>query len=238
MSALAAYQRDFLARVFAGDGHAEAGLAIYRRNVLGTLVAALAAAYPVVQRLVGEAFFTEAARRYALATPSRQGDLHGFGDGFAAFLEAYPPAQGLPYLGDVARLEWAVHACFHADDVPPLDVARLAAVAAEELERVRLVMHPAVRLVASPHPVAAIHEANRPGRDGTVAGARGAQFLLVHRDGLQVKVEPLEAGEFRFLERLAGGATLGEACDSHAGAREALARCVRAGLLAGFELAA
>jgi len=83
MSALAALQRDFVARLFAADAPQDPRARLYRDNALATLSGALAATYPVVRRLVGDAFFGEAARRHALAVPSRSGDLNAYGGTFA-----------------------------------------------------------------------------------------------------------------------------------------------------------
>src|SRR5512145_377607 len=105
---------------------AAARLAVYRRNVLGNYAAALRDVYPVLLRLVGESFFDRLVRDYATQIPSRSGDLHDFGGELCAFLEALPAARDLPYLADVARLEWAVHRTFHARHALALDVARLA----------------------------------------------------------------------------------------------------------------
>ena len=232
MSALADFQACFLGAIL-GEGEVPGRLAIYRRNVLATLVDSLAAAYPVVRRLVGDAFFAEAAARHARLAPSRSANLHDFGEGFADFLAGYPPAAGLPYLADVARLEWAVHACFHAEDKAALDVTRLADVA--EPERLRFELHPAVRLVASSHPVAAIHAANGPGRDGTPETAEGPDWLLVRRAGIEVRIEQLPRDEWHFLERLGRGEPLGLACEAFGGqAHDALAHALRRHALAGL----
>ena len=241
MSDLAATQRRFLDALFA-PGEPPGRLAIYRRNVLATLGEALAAAYPAVRQLVGAAFFDEAARRYALAAPSRCGDLNAFGDGFGAFLGSYPFAAHLPWLGDVARLEWAVHACHHAPDATPLDAGRLSALAPGDPERLRLRLQASSCLLRSRYPVSAIREANVDGRDGTPRRLEGEDFLLVRREGVRVVVESLDASEWRFLERVSRGEPLGEACAAFADpARElgpCLARHARAGLFAGFEIAA
>ena len=128
MGELARLQADFLDAVVdpANAGRAPAlragrigsaeRLAVYRHNLHSNWRAALADTHPVVERLVGPAFFGEAARRYAIAHPSASGDLNRFGAGFARFLGAYEHARDLPYLADVARLEWAWHECFHAAD--------------------------------------------------------------------------------------------------------------------------
>ena len=241
MSPLAAYQAAFVAQLFAPQDGARGGMAIHRRNALANLRDALRAAYPVVARLVGEAFFDEAARRHALSVPSRAGDLNAYGGEFPAFLACYPPAAAIACLPDVARLEWAMHECFHAPDAPAPDFARLAA-ALQHPEALRLGLHPAARLVASRHAVLAIWEANQSARDGTPA-RRGREHVLVHRHGDRVIAEALDVREWHFLRRLAQGEPLAGACEAlgrHAATRLAplLERRVRAGLFVDVEVAA
>ncbi len=240
MSTLAELQRDFAAALFGASPPADVRVAIYRRNVLANLHNALAETYPVVRRLVGEAFFREAAARFARSAPSASGDLNLYGAGFAAFLESYAFARDLPYLPDVARLEWACHECFHGLDGATLDLAALARVSPERHGEIRFTLHPAVRLVASAHPVMALWEANQPERDGTPGRDAGPDHVLVRREGLAVRLRRVEAHEWRFLEGLARGARLDEAIEgadpAHAEALlgEALGRFAADGVIAGF----
>lgn len=236
MSALSRLQGDFLESLF-GPGALEPRLELYRRNVAASLEGALAAAYPVVRRLVGEAFFREAAWRYARAFPSASGDLHLFGAQFARFIAADPFAQSLAYLPDVARLEWACHESYHAADGAPFDFAALAAVPAQRHGELRFVLDAAVRLVESSHAIGAIWEANQPQRDGTPDRRTGADRLVVHREDGVVRVRPADADEWNFLSRLAAGATLASASarlrdEGLLGAM--LARFVAMGIVAGF----
>jgi hypothetical protein len=243
LSALAQLQRELLASIFdaapvAADA-AGRGLEIYRRNVLGGLHDALASTYPVVRRLVGEAFFREAAIAFARASPSTSGDLHEYGGGFAAFLATYPHAAGLPYLPDVARLEWAVHQSFHAADVPPLDYAPLARLAPRRYGELRFRLHPSARLVRSPYPILAIWEANQGGRDGTPEGDANAQRVLVIRKDLVVRPQPLDPIDWTFLAAIERGDRLEDAADAVGEAAggylaAALARYAAAGVIAGY----
>jgi hypothetical protein len=242
MSRLAEVQRDFLAAVLGEEAPSDAGLATYRRNILGARCGALAAAYPVTLRLVGSAFFEEAARRHASQTPSTCGDLHGYGKGFGPFLAAYPQARGLAYLPDVARLEWAVHECTLAADGRALDAAALGGVPPGSLADLRLELHPAARLVSSAHPILALWEANQPGRDGTPDRLEGPDRVLVRRDGLAVRPVALDAAQWTLATAFARGATLGEACAGLADAERtlapALARIAALGAIGSFALAA
>jgi hypothetical protein len=208
---LAAQQRDFMRSLFGDAEPAVPGLAVYRSSVAANLATTLEATYPVVRRLVGASFFAEAARRFALTEPSTSGDLADYGAGFASFLGAYAPAAPLEYVADVARLEWACHESARAPSAPAFDFESLAGVAPAGYEALRFTLHPAVRLVASAHPIAAIHEANAPERDGTPARTQGADHVVVRRGEEGIVVETVPAHEWRFLERLARGETLGEA---------------------------
>lgn len=209
MSALARQQREFMDSLLGENAPARPGLEVYRRTVRANLAAALGATYPVVRRLVGEAFFIEAARAFARAHPSRSGDLHEYGGRFADFLQQYSPARGLPYLPDVARLEWACHESHHAADSPTLDAAALARVAASGQPALR--MHPSVRLLHAMHPVCAIRDANQPDRDGVPERAAGEEHVLVWREGYAVRAQAIERREWEWLARIARGATLEEA---------------------------
>lgn len=208
---LARLQRDFLAAILARDEPSDARLALYHRGARGAWRGALEAAYPVVRRLVGEAWFGEAAARFGEAFPSRSGDLHAYGEAFAPFLARYPHARALPYLADVARLEWAVHLCHHAAGDEPFDYAALGRVPAEALPGVRIRLRECVRLIASAHPVLAIWEANQPDRDGTPLEAPGPDRVLVRRVGLEVVPVAVSPGEWMLLASFQRGETLAEA---------------------------
>ena len=232
MNALPAVQRAFLAALFADAAPDDARTEVYRRGALANLAGALAATYPVVQRLVGEAFFGEAARRHALAHPSTSGNLDDYGAAFGDFLDAYPHAAGLAYLADVARLEWAMHECRRSPDAPAFDPSSLAALDLERAEAVRLRLHPSARLVSSPHAVLAIWEANQPGRDGTPDRDRRPEDVLVFRAGGEARAERLRDGDWKLATALRDGATLGEACDALGdGFPAALARLAALGVL-------
>src|SRR5262245_35052247 len=80
-------------------------LAVYRGNLLGTATHALASAYPVIVKVVGDEFFAAMASEYARHSPSTDGDLNEYGMQLAGFLESFAPVRELPYLPDLARLE-------------------------------------------------------------------------------------------------------------------------------------
>jgi hypothetical protein len=185
-------------------------LGVYRNNTLMSLTAALEETFTVVRRLVGDDFFVAAARTFIRRHPPQEPLLSRYGAEFAAFLAAFPPAQQLAYLPDVARLEWAVNEAFHAADAAALDPARLAGLPPEQSASLCLTLHPSCRLVASPYPVERIWRANQPDSDAaeTIDLAAGACRLLVHRRDLDVRFATLSQGNFVLLAALAAGAPL------------------------------
>jgi len=192
---------------------AERRLQVYRHNIEASLGTALAAVYPVLARLVGETCFASLARAYAARHPSRSGHLHPFGAEMAGFVAAQDALAGLPYLADVAALEWAVHEVHHEGDDLPFEVAALAAVPIEAQPRLCLQLQHASRFVASPFPVLAIWQANQPDIDfpPTVSLADGGLRLLVGRRGFEVEFRHLDDAEDRWLRELARGRSLADA---------------------------
>lgn len=202
--------------VAAGRFGAERQLQIYRNNVFSNLTGALEAVYPVVVCLVDAKFFGYAADCYIRRSPPSGGNLHDFGDRFADFLATFAPAQTLPYLPDVARLEWACHRAFHAADAQPLALDRLATVAPDDHARVTFTLHPSAHVMRSDYPVSRIWQANQLGSapDEVInLDEGGTQFLVVRRD-LEVAIEPLAIGEFALLREFARGSHLAVAAEA------------------------
>lgn len=185
-------------------------LQIYRNHLFTTLTDALALTFPVVRRLVDERFFAYAAHRFIEASPPARPCLFEYGDRFAAFLADFPPCESLPYLADVARLEWAINESFHAPDAPAFDPDALPAVPVERYAGLRFTLHPATRLIESPFPVDRIWQANQPQApaDAALALDAGPARVLVTRRGLDVEWRSLDPSRFAFLQAFAAGADL------------------------------
>lgn len=192
---------------------AAARLAIHAHHFRLTLIDVLVATYPVVRRLVGEAFFAAVARRYVLAHPPRRPCLFEFGDGFAACLASLPEARALCYLADVARLEWAINCARHADDAAPLD----AAAALGQIEALSsdlfINLDPSCRLVKSAWPIDRIWQIHQQDDDAISAVdlAAGGVHLFIHRRDGEVGWLSLDAAAFAFIGSLLADGRLGKA---------------------------
>lgn len=231
-----------LAAAIMGDGlQPEARLRVYRNHVVLSLREALRATFPVVCRLVGEDFFAGLTRAFIAAHPPQSPCLFEYGAALGDFIAGFAPASSLPYLADVARLEWAMNAAYHAMIEPPIDPALLASADPDSLARSTLLLQPSLHLVTSSYPVDAIWRANQGDRDGAGVdlGAGGCR-LLVWRQGDDAVFQPLDATVATFVGAALAGQTLASgleqaadrAADFDPGA--ALAQLLSGGLIIGL----
>lgn len=175
--------------------------AVYRNNVAHSLSQALARRYPVIQRLVGETFFAAMGREFVALHPPRNPVLQEWGAGFAAFLDGFPPLAALPYLGDVARIEWARGRAYHAADAVALQPDALPT-------EQPLCLHPSLHLLQLRHPGVSIWQANQPGRDGRVRAAGAEIALIWRRPDFEVAVQALSPLDAGFIAALKDGVSL------------------------------
>ncbi|AQR68191.1 DUF2063 domain-containing protein [Janthinobacterium sp. LM6] len=200
---------------FAGEAVPQR-FALYRGNLSATWRRTLAHAYPVVLALVGEEFLGGLARAYGRQYPSDSADLNQFGARFADFLTTFPHVADLPYLPDMARLEWAVHLAHYADDAQGLAPEVLAALHPDQLEARRFSLHPACALLASHWQVAALWQAHQEGEGPGMfpQDMPAASCALVCRTRWKAQVLLLDAAAHAALLALKQGQTFGAALDA------------------------
>lgn len=174
----------------------------------------LAAAYPVLKRLVGEAFFSGLAAEYGRQVPTQDPDRNRFGAGFGSFLQQFEPTQAYPYFPDVAALEWALHSAYYAADGAPLTLPELLKHTPEQLERLKFQLQPGLQLLHSPYAIGTLWEVHQQAGEVQLPELAHPCWLLVSRRGFRPQVQALSASSFAFLEALAHGHSLGVAMDA------------------------
>jgi len=219
----------------------EQRLAIYRANVAATATKALDAAYPVTRQVVGEAFFNGLARAYQRVAPSTSGDLFDYGAEFAGFVADFPHTQSLPYLPDLAQLEWAVHRAYGAADAAVWDRTALVQVAPMRQSAIRFDWAAGTAIVDSNFPIARvwlIHQPDFEGEFGVDWSVR--ECVLVAREGFRVVASALGAGDAAFIASSLTGAALGAsaemalAADSGFDLGRLLGRLMTSNVICGF----
>ena len=220
------------------------GLQAYHGNGAANGARALAAAYPTVCTLVGAADFEPLARELWAAQPPTCGDLAQWGESLGAMLDAHPALADWPYLGDCARLDWAVHQCERAADAS-FDAASLARLGDTDPQRLHLQLRPGLAVLVSRWPVVTIHEAHRgaaapealaTARDALQAGV--AESAVVCRMGWRAQPHRIDSTTVTWMQHLLAGDSLADALNAVADLSDAapfdLAAWLHTALAAGW----
>lgn len=187
--------------------------AVYRNNVIVSLIDALADTFPVTQELVGEEFFRAMAGLLVRQAPPQSAQLVEYGDGLPAFIEQFEPAHSVPYLADVARLELLRVRAFHAADADPLTPAQIAQALAdpERLPLLHVGCHPSLNLLSSRYAIVSLWAAHQGIGDLASVNPALSEIALVIRVGLEVQVIALPPGGDVLIDGFVAGLSLGEA---------------------------
>ncbi|HEX7386434.1 MAG TPA: DNA-binding domain-containing protein [Castellaniella sp.] len=195
----------------AGNGLAPgARLRIYRRSCNEIQTAALRTSYPAVLALVGEDWFDQAARRYRGLYPSRSGNLQQFGVHFADYLQTIPAGRTLPYLADVARLEWLRQETVLAADSQALAFDDFMAGLDGAGESLRIGLHACVHFLSSRYQVLAIWRFAMDPQGDLSLNDEGENVML-WRENDEVAMAAVDAATFTYVTALAAGMSLKEA---------------------------
>ena len=202
-------------RWLAGDAALnERRLAIYRANAAAATTKALGAAYPVIEQVLGASAFAILAHEYQRVAPSTSGDLNERGAALADVAAGHEMGETLPYLADLARLEWAAHRAYGAADALPFDTRAIAQLPAHEQSAIRFEWAAGTALIASRFPIVRIWRIHQAGFDGefSVDWSSG-ELALVAREGLHVAVHALDVGDAAFIAASLAGDPIGAAAE-------------------------
>lgn len=197
-------------------------LAVYRNNVVSSLIDALAETHPMVRELVGDEFFRAMAAVFVRQNPPRSRILVHYGGAFAEFLEQFEPAGALPYLADVARLERARVAACHAADAPVVSAEQItrALSSGDRIGQIRFDWHPSLTVLESAFAIVSLFAAHQGLLDIGAVDPGIAETAVVVRDGFEVVVLRAPPGTAAFVAASRRGETLAEAA-GHAGNADA-----------------
>ncbi|MCK5662687.1 MAG: putative DNA-binding domain-containing protein, partial [Thiotrichaceae bacterium] len=122
------FQGDFINAIFGGDkapavSHvigddtltAEQRFGIYSGSVHGILAQALGVMFPICKTLVGDAFFDKMCKIFIDQNPPDTSFFAEYGAQLPEFINTFEHVKDLPYLHDVARLEWVRQIIWHEE---------------------------------------------------------------------------------------------------------------------------
>jgi len=203
------------------SGFDEKGLAIYRRNLQAGAVRALQISYPTVLKLVGDDLFTHAAKQLLKVELPNSGDWGLWGRGFPQLLKALPALHDFPSVVDIACLDLLMHLQGREKDTG-IDMASMTLLAECELDQLRLVLNPAIRILESDYPVIEIYKANTQSDHAEKYLHSAQQKLannigqncLIYRPQFKSLVRALDSAELNWLRLIQQGKSIGQALDA------------------------
>jgi hypothetical protein len=217
------------------------GLAAYQANAGASAEKALSASFPTVRALVGDDAFAGLARALWHRHPPTRGDLAWFGGSLPGFIADDEQLADVPYLPDMARLDWALARAESAADAQ-VAPASLALLGEADPADVALALAPGAAVLPSRWPVVTLYQAHHgasegaadpfgPARAALAAGV--AETALVWRYGWKACVLAVGPGEERFLRAVLQSQPLSKALES-AGPDLDFAATLQSGLQHGW----
>ncbi len=190
---------------------------VYRNNYYISLTEALRSVYVSVDKLVGKGFFDFVAHGYIEAHPSRSGNLHELGGEFETYIGALEQAASVPYIADVAKLDWAWHRMFHAEDSNSLAIDVLVGYQHKDFGALCFQLVPACQILKMDYTVFGLwnHCREIPGFESSdeLSYENEQQFIMIYRSGLDVVVAMVSQAKALFIEKLREGMCLADVAE-------------------------
>jgi hypothetical protein len=172
---LAEYQRQMMAALLqspessmqANEGSSQLRMNIYRNNITGARLQALQQCFPCCERLLGEEYFTQFAIEFMAEHPSQAVQIDACAPQFIdAIRQNENLLQQVPYIADMATLDYAWQLAFHGPNNMAIDYAALGQAAAEQGETLCLQKISGLQLISSSFPLESMWQMCQPEYQG------------------------------------------------------------------------
>jgi hypothetical protein len=112
------YQTRIIQEIFDAESshHSLPGMKVYHNNFIENGIRALSITFSSVFALMDEGDFRALARAYLLAEPKTHFDWADYGVSFSDFIMTHPNLSEVPYLSEVAELDWLLQGVQRAKD--------------------------------------------------------------------------------------------------------------------------
>ncbi|MBS9430616.1 DNA-binding domain-containing protein [Photorhabdus akhurstii] len=184
--------------------------AVYRNNVITSLIDALAENCPVLVDQLGEDFFRAMAAEFIRQQPPSSPVLAGYGTQLPDWIATFQPLADWPWLSDLTRLEMLFIESLHAAD-PTEQTTEAAPV--DDPTQLRMVLHPSVRLFSSDYAVFSLWASYQQSENEMALDPFQPEHMLLCRVDDDVRIMLLSRAEMQFIAMLQSGQCLTEALE-------------------------
>jgi hypothetical protein len=158
------------------------------------------------------------AREFVTQNPPTSPIMALYCEHLADFIAAFPPAASVPYLADMARLEYAMLTCLHCADSQPISTDRLVHLVEDQeaLAHTGVKLAPAVKVLSSNFAIASLWHAHQgnPAVDLSQITLDQPETVLLSRPEWEVELHIIDAGAAEFIHRLNQATPLAQATDT------------------------
>jgi hypothetical protein len=251
---LAEIQRAFGAALYEDDPHALAQLTlgpgrvsalgaieVYQNNTRERLRSVLTQAYPVCRELIGARCFNQLTLAHVQEHPCRTHDLDNYGAEFPETVRNVLQEQALlrdsvPYLVDMAKLEWLAHRAYFAPPRSRFDFEAFAPLDEQAYLAVRFELAADLALLELDWPITTVWQMHQPENEvQAVSLAAQQEYVVVERLQYRTQVAAIEQPLFEALSLISRGEPLQALIESLPDVQEALSQALRAGWITGFK---
>lgn len=179
--------------------------AVYRNNVISSLIDALADNFPVLQAQVGEIYFRGMTAEFIRESPPVSPVLAYYGEELAAWIAAYPPLGDWPWLADLAKLEYAFIIALHAADNTVSE--KIFSKPIEPLTE-GLILDSSLQVINSFYAIYQIWCAHQQGESLSKINPYQSESVLLFRHKDDVLILPVDIAGAQFICSLIAGKTM------------------------------
>ncbi|MEH6444174.1 MAG: DNA-binding domain-containing protein [Oceanospirillaceae bacterium] len=183
---------------------------LYRNNFYISITEYLEACFPSVKALVGEQFFSQLAKAFIIQEPLASASIELYGEKFAKFIQHCEQAKSLPYLYDIAHLDWVLDRAKSVVEYTDFPFAQLQQVSAQEQLKIRFQLQPNTVLINARCPLLKIWHGIKSGELESI-DIQQQELVIVHPDKEEgVKCYNISQNQYDFLSAVANGNCLEE----------------------------
>lgn len=191
-------------------------LSIYRGSIFGGLKKALAETFPVTKELVGEDFFNMMLAQYIKSYPCQVQDLNDYGEELPKLIMNLKQARSLPYLSDVAQLEWFCNIALNVE-IQKNNLVELSFLKEKEVNQIKFNLPNGSALLQVNFPVDDIWKMHQNDSDSDLELTEELVSLIVWKSEQGIELDKLSSEQFYFLNLINKGIVFADVCNAVVG---------------------
>jgi len=183
---------------------------LYRNNFYISISDYLKACFPTVMTLVGTEFFEQLAKAFIIAKPLEQASIELYGSQFSEYITHCKQADSVPYLADIALLDWSYDRAKTAFEFSDFPFEKLTSLTNEEQLNISFSLVEHTVLIKSKYPAFSIWNGVQTGELDNI-DMQHSECIIVHpKQNEGAKCYTLSQQQYDVLAAIAQGESLHE----------------------------